>query len=219
VRRANTPSWSFAESEPQMLHVALFVRDCVGLPTADEADVPPTLAGDLADLRATLTAAERAAARQQWLVWWRQLTAHETGGRNRPPGLDDRTWMRQRVADLQRLADRPAFASLSDRPELQTAVAATFEQACRWHNAAKRSRMTQPHAHFPWALVRDAAKDMAFDLGVELGDVEGMVIVLATKESWSHLLDRGAALCSPAIAADASAAYPLLRAVFTSRLQ
>ena len=59
---AGLPSWRLAEDEPLMLHVALFVRDSVGLVVRDAPDVPPVAADDLPDHRAVLSDLDRAAA-------------------------------------------------------------------------------------------------------------------------------------------------------------
>lgn len=216
---AGTSSWSFAESEAQMLHVALYVRDCFGLPVAADPDVPPRLLADLPDRREVLSAASRAAAGAQWLCWWRQLLDNELSDRDHSGDLDSEHAARARLTRLQDLADPPQFVSLRKRPELRTALVASFEQAIRWESATKRARMTAPgRPRFEWPLVRDAAEDVAFDHSVAHDAIHGKVIVLAVEGSWSHLLRAGAAACSAAVAADPVAAYALLHAVFTSNL-
>jgi hypothetical protein len=150
--------------------------------------------------------------------WWRQLVAFELVAQHRPQGLDERTWLRRRVDEVQKITDVPDFTALTDRPALRTAVAATFVEGCHWASEAKRSRISAPQPRFGWSLVRQAAEDVAFDHGVDIGDVDGTVLVLAVEGMWSHMLGPGIALCSTATAADASSAYALLRDVFTSQL-
>ena len=116
------------------------------------------------------------------------------------------------------ITDPPEFTALADRPALRTAVAATFVEACRWTGEAKRSGMSAPQPRFGWSLVKQAAEDVAFDHGVDVGDVDGTVLVLTVEGMWSHMLGPGAALCSTAVAADAASAYALLRDVFASQL-
>lgn len=53
--------------------------------------------------------------------------------------------------------------------------------------------------------------------GVDLGDVDGAVLVLAVESMWSHMLGSCGALCSTAVTADTPRAYALLHDVFASR--
>lgn len=217
MHRAGTSSWRFAESEPQMPHVALFVRDSVGLPVPPAADVPPALVGGVPDHSAVLSDTDRAEAGEHWLTWWRQLVAHEF--RRRPEGLDARTRARQLLDEMRQIVDPPDFTALADRPALRTAVASTFFQACRWSDEARRPSTQGQRALFAWSLVRDVAEDVAFDHGVDVGDVDGAVLVLAVEGMWSYLPGSGKALCSTATGTDALAAHALLRDVFTSQLR
>jgi hypothetical protein len=219
VRLAGMSSWRFAESEPQMPHVALFVRDSVGLVVPAAPDVPPVLVDELADHRAVLPDIDRANAGEQWVSWWRQLVAHELSAQHPPGGLDERTWLRRRADQMLTITDSSDFAALTDRPVLRIAVAATFLEACRWTGEVKRSRMSAPRPRFGWSLVKQAAEDVAFGHGVDVGDMDGTVIVLTVEGMWSHLLGPGTALCSTATAADAWSAYALLRDVFGSQLR
>jgi len=79
--------------------------------------------------------------------------------------------------------------------------------------------MSAAEPRFEGSLVKQAAEDVAFDRGVDINDVDGIVLVLAVDGVWSRLLGPGVAICSSAAAADTSSAYALLHAVFTSHLR
>jgi hypothetical protein len=57
MRLAGSISWRFEENNTQLLHLALFVRDSVGLAIPSSADVPPPLTSDVPDLTRVLLAA------------------------------------------------------------------------------------------------------------------------------------------------------------------
>ncbi len=56
-------------------------------------------------------------------------------------------WMTSMVEQLHRVADPPEWPSLADRPALQGAARATFEQGCRWTDTKRRP--LQPPEHRP----------------------------------------------------------------------
>jgi hypothetical protein len=202
-----------------MPHVALFVRDSVGLCVGAAPDVPPALLGGPPDHGAVLPDALRAEAGEQWVSWWRQLLAHEVEAQRPQQVEDQQAWLRTRADQMQAITDPPQFTALADRPALRRAVAATFEEACRWPDGGDGSGLSAPDPRFEWSLVKQAAEDVAFDRGVDINKVDGAVLVLAVDGVWSHLLGPGVGICSNALAADTSSAYALLHDVFTSRLR
>jgi hypothetical protein len=119
VRTAGRPSWEISVDQPQVLAVALYVRDVAGVvqeaPFADLPEVQPPVA------RAGASATAEASA--EWNAWWSRALA-------RGP---------RAVLEL-RPPDFPAFA---DAPALHRLLLEHFESASRWSDATGRA-----HAQF-----------------------------------------------------------------------
>lgn len=78
VELAGTTSWRFEESaRDDLLHVALFVRDAVGIPVVPGPAVPPRLVGTVPDNRGLLREDERQEAGRQWDGWWMAVLSLE----------------------------------------------------------------------------------------------------------------------------------------------
>ena len=71
--RTGSPSWRFEHDNLHILHRALFVRDAAMLPVTALPEVPPRLIDDVPAIPAVVPEADRAAAAQQWLLWWRRM--------------------------------------------------------------------------------------------------------------------------------------------------
>jgi hypothetical protein len=69
---AGSPSWRFAESEGDLLFLALAVRDGCALPVPGGPGVPPPL-GEVPPAVEVLAPEERPEAARQWAVWWADL--------------------------------------------------------------------------------------------------------------------------------------------------
>lgn len=219
MRKAGATSWRFAESIAQLPHVALYVRDSVGLLVPSAPDVPPVLANEVPDRTAVLDRADRAEAGQQWLRWWRQVTDDELKWQHHIEGVEAGERARGRIEDLHRVADPPDFDALADSPALRVAVAATFTEACRWRAGIEQPTTRDERGSFAWSLIRDVAEDVAFDHRVDVGELDGAVLVLAVHGVWSCRSQPGGALCSSAAAADRVASRALLYDVFSSQLK
>jgi len=204
------------------LHTALFVRDAARLPVAPSADIPPRLASDVPDHAGVLPPGERAAAGQQWVIWWRRLVGQAAREARQsvtslPAGTDPDDFealIRHRFAGRDDVFDPPDFRSLAGMRLLQSAVTATYEVSCGCSSYEPGS--TGKQKRFAWPLVRDAAERTAADLGIPVGDLKGYVDVLEVEGMWSYLAGPGCALCSAAVACDPVAAAGLLHEVFSS---
>ena len=223
MHRQGSSSWRFGHGDMGYLHTALFVRDAARLPVTASADIPPQLAWDVADCAGVLPSAERGAAGQQWVVWWRRLVDQAAREARQswtpfPAGTDPddfRARMRYRFAGREEAFDPPGFASLAGMQPLRSAVTATFELS-RGRPGYRPGSAAEP-GRFPSPLVRDAAESTAAELGVPVGDLAGYADVLEVDGFWSYLAGPGSALCSAAVACDPLAAARLLREVFRSR--
>jgi hypothetical protein len=218
VRLKGKPSWCFTDSADQMPHVALFVRDAVGLDVDDAPGIPPRLADPVPDLRSVAEPQVRAQAAVQWFSWWHALVDAEAlmhGDTSEGGDLDDRfRWAEREAAGMP-----PDFAGLADRPELRQVVMATYEKAIRWtegrHQAVKRPDVGHT---FDWKLIRDVAEEVARDRKVSIGAVHGTALVFAVEGDWWTRFDAGVVLCSDSIRSDRNAARAIVRTAFESGL-
>lgn len=206
------PSWRFEESaRDDLLHLALFVRDAVGIPVAPGPAAPPRLAGSVPDHRDLLGEDERQAAGRQWDSWWTDVL----GVQGQSHEALDADAVRAQGLRRERVGCPPDFAALADRPALHRAVADCWPQARHW--LARRSDRSR--GCFDDRLVRQIAEDVAFDHSVDVGAVRGRAVVLDVEGSWWHVLSPGAVVCSTAATADHETAQLVLRRAFESGLR
>ena len=212
--RAGRSSWRFAESARSHLpHVAVFVRDAVGLPVAPGPGVPPPLVGGVPDHHDVLPAEDRQVAGRQWAGWWADVVDLEVQRRAAPdPGRGAR-------AGRERAGAPPDFAALADRPALHHAVVEVFPEAHRWVSRLTPGVPDERHGCFPYRLVRQVAEDVASARSVDVGDVRAAALVLDVDGRWWHLLAPGTVTCSRAAAADPVLAELVLRRAFESGLR
>jgi hypothetical protein len=219
VQLAGSASWRFAESaRDELPHVALFIRDAVGLPVPPGPLVPPPLAGDVPDHRGLLSEQDRQEAGLQWVDWWATVIGSAVEARQAGPDPDRDTMWQALAARRERAGSPPDFAALADRPALHRVVAETFPEAHRWVSQLGFEHREEPHGCFAYRLVRQVAEDVAFDRSVNVGDMRASAIVLEVEGSWWHLLAPGTVLCSKAAAAEPSTAQLVLRSAFESGL-
>jgi hypothetical protein len=136
MQLAGTTSWRISTDEPQLLLMALYVRDASGLRPQVDPNIPPLEPAVPLDDRA---AASNGAASLQWAGWWRELL--EGGGfwpENKSPS--DLHLLRH-DPEIQRLFYWPPqhlppdFAGLSGAAELQDLVRIEHEAARVWSEA------------------------------------------------------------------------------------
>jgi hypothetical protein len=213
-------SWRFAEDVVEMAHVALYVRDVLGLDVAVAANRPPALAGAVPARLDVLDDAERLEAAAQWPAWWESVLADATYLNQGPPDEADMgAWMRELHVRGLRTGSPPEFASLADRPALRKALIALTPEACRWAEGPRRAAHPPAgRATFAWELVREVAEDVAFDRGVAAEAVRGVALVLAVEGSWWVRHRPGVVLCSVSAPHDTVMARTILRAAFESGL-
>jgi hypothetical protein len=186
VRRAGSPSWQIVVDHPQVLAIALYVRDVAGVrhdaPPADLPGVAPPVAR---------AGAATAQATAEWNAWWSRAVA--TGPRA--------------LVELR----PPAFPAFADAPALQLLVQEHFVDARRWSDGTGRDHaehmMTSPPllgelvAEVEAALGRTARP---FVLRIDEVPVAGRI--------WRPVTDRHV-LVSPAVLRDPAALHAELRPV------
>jgi hypothetical protein len=218
VEFVGTTSWRFAESAGDHLpHVALFVRDAVGLPVAPGPAVPSRLAGTVSDHRDVLREEERQDAGRQWASWWAAILSLEVHSQESPDA--DLPALRGLAARRERAGSPPNFAALMDRPALHRAVVETFLEAHRWVSRERLGVRGEREGYFPYGLVRQVAEDVAFDRSVDAGDVRANAVLLDVEGGWWHLLAPGTVLCSVAATTEPVVAQLVLRQAFESGLR
>jgi hypothetical protein len=211
-------SWRFQVSAgDQLPHVALFVREAVGLPVAAGPAVPPRLAGSVPNRRDLLDEDERQIAGHQWTSWWEAVLG--VGADAQEASRTDLTGLPDLRTRLEQAGSPPDYAALLDRPALRHAVVETFLEAHRWVDSRRLGRRGQREAPFPHRLVAQVAEDVAFDRSVDIGDMQGRAVLLHVEGSWWHLFAPGAVVCSMEAAAQPDQAELILRRAFESGLQ
>lgn len=219
MKVAGTTSWRFEESAgDDMPHVALFVRDAVGLAVPPGPAVPPPLSSAVPDHRGVLSDEERREAAREWAGWWAAVIGFEVQAQ--PTASDpDLSAVRETLrARHERTGFPPDFAVLADRPALHRAVVETFAHGRSWVNGLRLEHRSRRGGRFPYRLVRQVAEDVAFDRSVDVGDVRASALVLEVEGSWWHLLAAGRVVCSAAATANSVSAQLVLRQAFESGL-
>lgn len=214
---AGTTSWRFEESAgDDLLHLALFVRDAVGLHVSPGPAVPPRLAGTVPDHRDLLREDERRVAGRQWDGWWAAVLDLQDQSQH-PPDADT---ARARRAGREQAGYPPDFTALADRPALHRAVVDTWLHAHEWLSRRRLDfRLEQRGGCFEYRLIRQIAEDVAFDHSVHVGAVQGRAVLLDVEGSWWHLLAPGTVVCSTAATAKPERAQLVLRRAYESGLR
>ncbi|MDQ2849025.1 MAG: hypothetical protein M3Y77_22445 [Actinomycetota bacterium] len=178
---AGRESWKISIDEPQVLRIALYLRDIVGLAPRTVPDIPPLDPPPTAwpawvrrpeePAPVRLSEVQREAASAQWALWWNEALA---GG----------------ASALQELA-QPSFKSFAQLPDLRALLASYAANAQLWSSAtaddprvkrdhlAPGRRLTQLVSDLERAAGRNSR---AFTLRIT-------VIPVQTKHAW--VLDRG----------------------------
>ncbi len=211
---AGSPSYVFAEDASQVAHVALYVRDALGLDVAQDPCTPPALTGSVPDRRHLIAPETRDQAALQWPSWWAAVVAIE-GEENlgRPPRPSDyESWL----ANRRPMGLPPDYEGLWDRPQLQQSVARIFREADDWTSAARRA-LQYPvfQSEFQPSLTTRVAQEVANAKHVDVGSVHGCVLVLAVEGIWRHQFSPGVALCSQSAAEETLEAERVLRGVLS----
>jgi hypothetical protein len=211
MRRAGSESWIFRHGSAQLPHAALYVRDTTGLEPPPDPVLPPRLGVPDNERRDVLDEAGRAEAGGQWLRWWRGLVAAEATARARPGEVIQHSFWP---------GDDGTIAGLGPggHSALQHAVAAAFDDGCRWLD---RHRLPGPDASqecFEWPLVRDVAEEVERRHRVSPGAVRGFAVVLRVERNWWAGFGSGVTACSVACAQDPQTARDVLLEAFESGL-
>jgi hypothetical protein len=213
MRYAGSRSWSFGTSAgDQLLHATLFVRDVFGLAPASRSLVPPPLSGRPAARVWESDWADRAQAGRDWTGWYLAALATRIGSRRAALG--------DHLEVLNAVFDAPQFGSLADQLGLQRAAQEAWIDGCRWSSSLKPHRLGSepPSSPIAWELIRQAAEDVAFDRGTDIGDVHGQVVVLAVDGVWWREAAPGAVVCSVAALESAETAHAVVRWAYESGL-
>lgn len=173
MRTAGQPSWQIIVGNPQVLAIALYIRDLSGVVhEASRADlpavVPPVARAEAGSPTSDATA--------EWNAWWSRALA--TG-----PGA---------VLELQ----PPAFPAFADAPALQQLLQEHFEAAHRWSERTSGGLTDQMRNSLPFGeLVNDVGRALGrpvspFTLRIDEVPVAG--------ETWRPVTDAHV-LVSPAL--------------------
>lgn len=219
--RLNGSGWRFAVSGPQLLHIALFIRDSAGIQMPADPSLPPRL------LYPAFNAAPHPRVAtdplgSQWASWWRQLVDHEVHSadiaRNQESGQGQRT-VRELADAGAAVFDAPGFASLADSPELRAIVVDHHEEAVNWSSADRYTppRVGYPTTPIPYRAFQRAAENVAAEPDMPTDRLDAAVSVLDVSGSWSPIVAPGHMLCSVGLTQDNVAMEDAVRRAFRSR--
>jgi hypothetical protein len=218
MRVAGTASWRLEESSGSLSEQALFVRDAARLAPPGN-DMAPPLIGDVPDRSDVLGSADRQRAGVQWLNWWNQVLDLELRRSGDSADGDASASARARLAEHDAVCDPPNFTALANRPQLQAAAGATFEDFTRWQSTIRpRSREPRQRGLLEWSLIKQTAEDVAFDRRVDIDAARATVVIVSVHGLWWRRVAPGAVLCSVGAATDPLTAQTLLRDAFDSRI-
>lgn len=178
---AGRESWKISIDEPQVLRIALYLRDIVGLaprtvPDIPPLDPPPTAwpawvrrPDEPAPVR--LSEVQREAASAQWALWWNEALARGASA-------------------LQELS-QPSFKSFAQLPDLRALLASYAANAQLWSNAtADDPRVKRDHLA-PGMRLTELVSDLERAAGRNSRPftLRITVIPVQTKHAW--ILDHG----------------------------
>jgi hypothetical protein len=219
VRFAGSKSWRFEHDDLDVLRRALFVRDAAMLPVAASEEIPPRLTGDVPASSDVVPEGDRAAAAEQWLLWWRLMldqAVREFGTRKAEDPSDDMmARLQARTSWRHEVCGPPDFAGISAWPELQSAAVGTHSAHHAWALRGSRSSASEDRL-FAWQVVNDAVHDAAASLGMPVSEMDAVAHVVPVKGEWSYIAGPGCGVCSVDLALDPVAAGDLLRKLFVS---
>lgn len=227
MRQSDGTSWRFSEDVPELLHLALYVRDAAGLPVAVTADLPPRLDGPVPDRSGDVDPADRAAAAEQWTAWWRaavDAVASLQTAPQPPAGIPphEAAARAARAAGQALAGVRPEpseYAALAGSPQLQRVVAALFRDGTRFVQHRRRDLLEHDRpAQFPWVLLSGTAERIAAERHVPITSLRAQALVLMVQGNWSRVHAPGTVLTSLGAARDRTVAGELVAQAFTSAL-
>lgn len=221
--RAGAESWrGVIDTNPRLVHEALYVRDACGLGVVDDPSVPPRLLGEVVDHTSDLTLETRQSAGKQWLSWWHSMIvfegAQQLGTLQLPgAGIERHEAL---AAVYESLLDWPEFDVLADQPALREAVRASYEDASRWQSerSHEEARARRTRGEFGHGAFRPIAEALVERLGVQPGRLRAGVLVIGVEGEWSSLVVPGVLCCSESIVADPEQFPALVEKAFVSGL-
>lgn len=209
---------------PQLLHVALYIRDTAGIRISGDSSAPPPLRRVEAT-RAPSAQVHSGGLGVQWMDWWRWIAEHEATaaaiGRDASFGgtLDV---ARQIVGTMELAFDPPEFASLTGSPDLRALVAARHREALDWWsrldvNGSLDGGESAAHG-IPIPIIQRAAETVATERGVPVDGLAADIGVLEVTGTWSQIVAPGYVLCSADLTRDVDVAEGVVRRAFWSGL-
>jgi hypothetical protein len=200
--------------EPQSLLTALYVRDASGLSPQIDPELPPLEPAVIGD---ELPSSVQSLASAQWAEWWRELL----GGGGFWPDQRNPAELSGLIddPDIQRLFYwpsrhvAPAFAGLSNMPELQALTRRHHDAAVAWSGARKHAFVAQSSARQRVSVEWDIVQTVERGLGrtARPFELDVRVLPVATVQGWR--LSAGRALVTGALFRDRSAYREWLRPI------
>jgi hypothetical protein len=185
---AGSRSWRSTFDVPEAPHIALFIRDALGLDGAEDA--PPRLEGEIPDRASLIDDRDHVAS--LWRSWWCTLA---------PAGPLD--------AGAAALSDGELSEVVRD---LQPEAQAWFYGHREPHIQPQRGGMRD------WEITRDAVESAAIELRVAPHALHADTWLLLVEGDWWDRPGPGQLIYSPTIREDSELFLRLLRSAFRSSL-
>ena len=227
MRTIAAESWSVSVDVPELLHLALYVRDALGLPATSSDSVPPTTqVRRTGESRPLGNGGVQAIAEAEWKQWWSALVQDELTMRSElrsteptSPPMDEAP--ERLAAVVKRQAGSDPRGAL-----LPGIVKELRDDALTWFSEKRRGRIqaARSQGRPPFMLGSDStwlgsvAGEAAKRHGVGLGRVWASVEVLLVEGSWWSHPAPGVLFCSEAVSVDQELIARLLRDTFDSGL-
>ena len=213
MRTSGPSSWRLALDSDQAAHIVLYIRDaCRLIPSGP--DVPPPLRGDVHSLELNLQRADKSAASQEWLEWWRRLIHVEgqiqLGHKFGASGSEERI---RALGDARSSVFDPFenFLSLEESPLLRDIAIKTWRQGVTWFESHHSQRIGNGSL-----LPESVADSVIRDTGVSPERVRAAVLLFSVIGKWSYLSEPGLLLCSDEAYTDDSLFATKLKLAFES---
>ena len=206
MQAGETGSWVVRLDVPMEPHVALFVRDSLGLgESTGTGKLPPRLEGEIPDWSSLVTDDEHERLQQSFASWWPSSFAGATlaeAGQTTDPAARHRQ-LEQFHSDF--------YAPLASYPELRHAASTWF-----YGHQKSHVRHDPDASRRYWTVCRDAAEAAAEELGVAPGELHATTLLLLVQDVWYATPEPGRLLYSPTVGDDAELLFELLFDTFRS---
>ena len=214
---AGSKSWRMTADVAGLPHIALYIRDALGLGPLESAD-PPRLEGDVPDRSALIAPDDRVRASATWHTWWAQIISSQTSQlpRQAPPHATS-VWL-QDAHQPAAPANSPSAADADSAPGLIAVIRELEEEARAWLDLHRRRwRPPPPEVRRQQTLLSRSAAEAAARLSTTpTGELSADTILLLVRGDWSLQPSPGVLMHAPSLFSTPDLMERRLRDTFAS---